>query len=39
MPKLSYPASFGSISGVKCTADIQNREAYLFVPLKTIFTV
>ena len=40
MPKLEYPAIFeGGLLGVKCTEDIYNREAYLFIPWKMLITV
>ena len=40
MPKLEYPATFeDGVVGVRCKADIQNREAYLFIPYKMIFSV
>ena len=40
MPKLEYPVQFpdGRI-GVRCTQDIQNREAFLYVPYKMIITI
>lgn len=39
-PKLEYPAKFeNGLLGIRCTEDIQNREAYLFVPLKMLYTV
>ena len=40
MPKCEYPAFFGNgLRGVRCTEDIQHREAYLFVPYKMIISV
>ena len=40
MPKLQYPAFFenGQI-GARCTAEIKNREAFLFIPQKMIFSL
>lgn len=33
MPKLEYPATFeNGVTGVRVTEDIQNREAFLFIP-------
>ena len=40
MPKLDWPVKFGNgIVGMKCTEDIQNREAFIFVPYKMHFTL
>lgn len=40
MPKLEFPAYFeNGLVGVRCKEDILNREAFLFVPYKTMFTV
>ena len=41
MPKLEYPASFeeNGLVGIRCKQDIQNREAYIYVPYKVMFTV
>ena len=40
MPKLEYPAFFdGGLKGVRCTEDIEHREAFLFVPFKMMITV
>ena len=40
MPKLEYPAYFeNGIIGTKCKEDIENREAYLFVPFKMMLTI
>ena len=34
MPKLAYPCDFDGLTGVYCTADIEHREAFLYVPYK-----
>ena len=40
MPKLEYPAIFqDDLIGVRCTQDIEHREAYLFVPYKMLLSV
>jgi hypothetical protein len=40
MPKIEFPAYFdGGLLGVKCTDDIEHREAYLYVPYKLMITV
>lgn len=40
MPKLEYPATFeNGVIGVRCKEDIENREAYLYVPYKMMLTV
>ena len=40
MPKIEYPAYFeNGLIGARCTEDIKNREAFLFVPLKMMFSV
>ena len=39
-PKLEYPATFEhGLIGVRCTEDIEFREAYLFVPYKMLMSV
>lgn len=38
MPKLEYPVKFeNGLVGVRCVEDIENREAYIFVPYKVMF--
>ena len=38
-PKLQYPGRFGDgLIGVKCTADIAHREAFLYIPYKMLMT-
>ena len=40
MPKLEYPYVFkNGIVGVRATETIENREAFLHVPYKMLFTV
>ena len=40
MPKLEYPAFFdGGLIGIRCTEDIQHREAYILVPLKMLMSI
>ena len=39
MPKLEYPAIFDKVVGIKVTEDIPNREAFMFVPYKMIYTL
>ena len=40
MPKLEYPAYFdGGLVGVKATAPIEHREAFLSIPYKMLITV
>ena len=40
MPKLQYPAYFeNGLIGVKCLNDIENREAFLYVPYKMIISI
>ena len=40
LPKLEYPAFFeGGLIGLKCTADINHREAFAYVPYKLLMTV
>ena len=40
MPKLQYPAYFeNGLVGVRCASDIENREAFLYVPFKMILSV
>ena len=40
MPKLEYPAVFDNgVVGMRVTQTIQNREAFLHVPYKMLFTV
>lgn len=39
MPKLEYPAYYeNGLVGIRCTADIGNREAFLSVPYKMMLT-
>ena len=39
-PKLEYPAYFeNGLMGVRCKEDIQNREAYLYVPYKMMLSI
>jgi len=40
MPKVEYPAFFEhGLLGVKVTQDIEHREAFLYIPLKMVFSV
>ena len=40
MPKIEYPAYFeDGLVGVRCTQDIQNREAFLYVPYKLVYSL
>ena len=40
MPKCSYPAYFeNGVIGVRCTEDIEYREAYICVPFKMVMSV
>lgn len=40
MPKLDYPATFdGGLLGVRASADIKHREAFLYVPFKMLITL
>ena len=40
MPKLEYPYKFdGGLIGMRCTDDINHREAFCFIPYKMIMCV
>ena len=39
MPKGAFPFDFDGITGAVCTADIEHREAFLFIPFKMIISV
>ena len=39
MPKVQYPAYFeNGLLGMRCIEDIQNREAFIFVPYKMVIS-
>lgn len=39
MPKVEFPATFeNGVIGTRCTSDIQNREAFMFIPYKMMLT-
>lgn len=40
MPKVEYPVQFeNGVVGVRCTQDIENREAYMFIPYKMMISL
>ena len=40
MPKVQYPHTFeGGLTGVKVIEDIENREAYVYIPYKVIMSL
>jgi len=39
MPKIAYPCDFNGLTGARCTADIEHREGFLYVPFKMLLSV